>query len=65
MVTSQFMKMALTKQISELKEAVNKSSASIRAIIESGSHVLRTHVQCLTSMMNSKEDDMFYRFNPR
>ena len=51
--------------MSELKEAVNKSSAPIRAIIESGSHVLRTHVRCLTSMLNSKEEDMFYRFNAR
>lgn len=65
MVTPQFMKMVITKQISELKEAVNKSSAPIRSIIESGSRVLRTQVQCLTSMLNSKEEDLFYRFNPR
>lgn len=63
MLSAGFMKVTIKKQISELQQAVNQSTPTIRAILESGSHVLRTRVQALTSMLESKEDDTFYQFD--
>lgn len=63
MLSAEIVKDVIKKQLSELQESVNQSSPSIRAILESGSHVLRSRVRALNSMLEPRKDDMFYRFD--
>ncbi|KAH7281544.1 hypothetical protein KP509_36G053000 [Ceratopteris richardii] len=63
MLSAEFLKVLIEKDLTDLQEAVNQSSTSIRPILESGSHILRSHVQTLTSILESKKDDTFYRLD--
>lgn len=59
----EFVKIFLKKLIAESLKAVKQSSPAVTALLESGGHVLQTYTQALSSMIESKSDDTFYRLD--